>query len=228
MKKFDWLKFYFENKTENAWVSVSEVIPNEFDEYFLLHWNVGIVDNFPFDEYPEKNETIEETNERIKIERDFDLFLNKDEDKLFRITNLKELSEKFKTEHSYLTLNKIKKTPAVKILEEISVKNLRLLVERMSNNQTLNLYVEDFYRYPDHDIPKQEIENITIKQYFDFQKDLFFDYSTYLFPDDMSWCIATAEDLPMFLCIKSELREKLNQNEDLEMFEIQYNEKLYG
>jgi hypothetical protein len=228
MKKFDWLKYFFENKTESALVSVSEIVPDEFDEYYLLHWNVGIVDNFPFSEYPENNETIEETNKRIKIEREHNLFLNSDENKLFRKTNLKEISEIFKTEYSYQTLDKIKKTPAIKILDEISIKNLQTLTEQISHNQTLNLYVEDFFRYPNHDIPKQEIENITIRQYFDLQKDLYFDYWSYLFPDDKSWCISTAEDLPMVLCIKRELRESLKNNGDIEMFKVDYSETLYG
>ena len=142
MKKFDWLKYYFENRTENTWVGVSKIIPNEFDEYHLLHWNVGIVDDFPFDQYPEKNLTITETNNRIRIEREYNLFLNQDEDKLFRKTDLKEISDKFKTEYSYQTLNKIKQTPAIKILTEISINNLRKVISKISINQNLNLFIE--------------------------------------------------------------------------------------
>lgn len=227
MEKFDWLKYFFENKKENAWVSVSECIPNEFDEYFLLHWNVGIVDNFPFDEYPEKNETIEETNKRIKIEREYNLFLNEDEDKLFRKTSLKEISELFETEHSYQTLSKIKQTPGVKILPEISKKNLKSTIEIISEPQNLNLFVEDFYRYPHHKLPKQELESVGLTQYFQLQEDLFFDYRTYLFPNDKRWCLTTAEDLPMFLCINSTLVESLKKNSDIEMFKVEYYEKLY-
>ena len=227
MKKFNWLKSYFENRTENAWVAVSEIIPNEFDEYHLLHWNVGIVDDFPFDQYTEQNETIEETNKRIRIERECKLFLNPDEDKLFRKINLKEISELFNTEYSYQTLNKIKQTPAIKILPEISVKNLRETIGEISKNQTLNLYVEDFYKYPNYEIPNQEIENISLNQYFELQEDLFFDNWSYLFPDDKSWCLTTAEDLPMFLCTKNKLAEIVSKNTDIEMFKVEYNEKLY-
>ena len=227
MKKFDWLKYYFENRTENIRVAVSEIISDEFDEYHLLHWNVGIVDDFPFDQYPEQNVTIEETNKRIRIEREHNLFLNPDEDKLFRKTDLKEISDLFGTEYSYQTLNKIKQTPAVKILPELSVQNLKETVGKISKNQTLNLYVEDFYRYPNHEIPNQEIENISLEQYFKLQEDLFFDYWSYLFPNDKSWCLTTAEDLPMFLCTKNKLVEKISKNTDIEMFKVEYNEKLY-
>jgi len=227
MGKFDWLKYYFENRTYNSWTAVSEIIPNEFDEYHLLHWNVGIVDDFPFDQYPEQNVTIEQTNQRIRIERDHKLFLNSDEDRLFRKTDLKEISDLFNTEYSYQTLNKIKQTPAIKILPEISVKNLRETIRGISENQTLNLYVEDFHRYPNHEMPNQEIENISLSQYFKLQNDVFFDYWSYLFPDDKSWCLTTAEALPMFLCTKNKLAETVLTNTDIEMFKVEYNEKLY-
>ncbi|MEZ5059191.1 MAG: hypothetical protein R2879_19320, partial [Saprospiraceae bacterium] len=65
MDKFNWIKEHFSNRKENSWNHISDIVPNVFDEYYLIHWKVGIVDNFPFDEYPEQNETIEQTNKRI-------------------------------------------------------------------------------------------------------------------------------------------------------------------
>lgn len=227
MKKFDWLKKYFENRTDNPRVNVSEVIPDEFDSYFLMHWNVGIVDNFPFDEYPSENESIEDINGRIRIERAFKLFLNPEEDELFRECDLKEISELFDTEYTYRTLNKIKKTPAVKILHEKSMHSLISTIDNLSQNQQLNLYVEDFYKYPNHELPKQEMENVSAHQYIEFQKSLFFNYWTYLFPNDRSWCITTAEDFPMFLCVRIELTESLEEYVNMELFKIDYNERLY-
>src|SRR5690606_33879709 len=113
MNKFNWIKEHFSSRQENSCNHISDIVPNIFDEYYLVHWKVGIVDNFPFDTYPELNETIEQTNTRIKIEREFGLFLNPNKDKLFREVSLKEISDTFKKSYDYKLLNRIKQTPAI-------------------------------------------------------------------------------------------------------------------
>ncbi|GAB5554531.1 MAG: hypothetical protein Sapg2KO_41220 [Saprospiraceae bacterium] len=184
MEKFSWIKSFYEHREEGGtWISVSDIIPNEFDDYFLIHWNVGIIENFPFDDFPEKNETIEETNKRIRIKREFGLFLNPNEDELFEQTTLKRIAETFKVEYDYNVLNKIKQTPAIKILEKPSIENLKSMLQKLSMNENLNFFVEDIFRYPIDDKPVQEMENISIDKYLKWQEDFYFDYCTYLFPD---------------------------------------------
>ena len=228
MEKFNWIKLFFEMLKEGEpWISVSDIIPNEFDNYFLIHWNVGIIDNFPFDEYPEKNLTIEQTNKRINIEREFGLFLNPSEDELFEKTTLKIIAEKFGVTYNYNVLNKIKQTSAIKILDKLSIENLKNALQNLSKGENLNLFVEDIFRYPIDDTPKQEFENISIEEYFKWQKDFHFDYCTYLYPDNRKWCLTTSEDLPMFLCTKKEVTGQIEKETSMELFEVGYKEKLY-
>lgn len=228
MENFNWIKKFYEHREEGGtWISVSDIIPNEFDDYFLIHWNVGIIEKFPFEDFPEKNESIEETNKRIRVEREFGLFLNPNEDELFEQTTLKRIADKFKVNYDYNILNNIKQTPAIKILANPSKQNLRAMLEKLSKNENLNFFVEDIFRYPVDDKPKQEIENISIDEYFKWQEDFYFDYCTYFFPDDKSWCLTTAEDLPMFLCTKRETTKGIKTEIRMEIFKVGYDEKLY-
>ncbi|MES2589858.1 MAG: hypothetical protein V4622_12840 [Bacteroidota bacterium] len=227
MNKFKWINEHFSTKKENSWNQVSDIIPDIFDEYFLVHWKVGIVDKFPFDEYPEKNETIEQINKRIKIEREFGLFLNNDEEKLFREINLKEVSNIFKTIYNYKILDNIKQTPAIKTLEKETKIALKSGLKKISNNQVLNFFVEDINRFPIDEKSKQEYIGIDIENYLKLQDDFYYDYCTYLFPDDLSWCLTTSEYLPMFLCVKKELSKQISNEINLELFKVEYNTELF-
>ena len=228
MKKFDWLrKFYEHRNDEDASVSVSNLLPNEFDDYFLIHWNVGIVDGFPFNEYPEKNETIEETNSRIRIDRKYGLFLNPNETELFRETTLKEIAVKFNKEYHYDLLNRIKQTPAIKVIANSTKINLKNWINAITKNDLLNLFIEDIIRYPVDQKPNQEIENLSVTDYFNWQEDFYYDYYTFLFPTNKKWCITTGEDLPMFLCSKKEDTIEIINSTKLELFKVNYEEKLY-
>lgn len=227
MEKFNWIKEHILNRKAKNWNHISDILPNIFDEYYLVHWKVGILDNFPFDEYPEQNETIEQTNERIRIERAFGLFLNPDKDKLLREINLKEISGIFKKPYDYKLLNNIKDTPGIEVLEKESKTALKKSLTRFENGQLLNFFVEDIYRLPIENIPKQEFIEIDIEKYLELQEDFNYDFCTYLFPDDLSWCLTTSEDMPMFICINGHLKNKLRNEFTLETFSIGYKAKLY-
>lgn len=227
MDKFNWIKVHFSNRQENSWNHISDIVPKVFDEYYLIHWKVGIVDNFPFDEYPEQNETIEQTNKRIKIEREFGLFHTPDKDKLYREISLKQISETFEKPYDYKLLNRIKQTPAVEIHGKQSKIALKTSLIKLANGQLLNLFVEDIYRHPIDENPKQELTGIDVEKYLELQEDFYYDYCTYLFPDDLSWCLTTSEDLPMFFCTKKEVKSNFQIDFGLETFEIEYNEELY-
>jgi hypothetical protein len=227
VEKFNWIKDHFLLRQGNSWNHISDIVPNLFDEYYLVHWKVGIVENFPFDDYPEQNETIDQTNKRIKIEREFGLFLNPDSDKFFKEISLKEISRRFKKNYDYKLLNTIKQTPAIEILVKQSTIALKKSLTKMSNGQFLNLFVEDMYRHTTDDIPKQELPGIDIEKYIEIQENLCYDFCTYLFPDDLSWCLTTSEDLAMFLCIKKEIKHKFQNDFDLETFKIAWDADLY-
>lgn len=227
MDKFQWIKNHFENRKEvYEWNSLKDIIPNIFDEHYLIHWKIGIIENFPFDKFPVNNETIEEINQRIKIEREFNIFLNPNKENLFTEISLKCLSEKFKTDLNYKILDNFKDIPAIGILEERSKAALFSSLKKLSKNQTLNLFIEDAYRFPFESEPNREYTRMSIEEYIKLQEDLGFDYCTYLFPDNLDWCLTTSEDLPMFVCIKRNFKDKINAFE-LETFKIKYEENLY-
>jgi hypothetical protein len=227
MNRFNWIKNHLEQRAKGiSFNCASDIIPNMFDEYFLIHWNIGIVDKFPFELYPENNETIEDTNSRIRIEKEYGLFLNPNSENLFRQTTLKEVAKKFNVEYDYEVLSNIKRTPAIKILSEISLKNLRNGISSIVNNQALNLYVEDFYRYHTDEKVSNEFIDINLNDYFKWQNNFGFDFCTYLFPEERNWCITTFEDMDMLLCIKKELSTQIVDTFKVEFFEIGYEQKL--
>ncbi len=98
---------------------------------------------------------------------------------------------------------------------------------KMANGQFLNLFVEDICRHPIDGTPNQELTGIDVDKYLEMQEDFFYNYCTYLFPDDLSWCLTTSEDLPMFLCIKKEFKYKFHNDFELETFKIEFDAKLY-
>jgi hypothetical protein len=226
MSKFDWIK-KFKIQDQDEWMRIKDFIPDIFDNYFYIHWTVGIIDDFPFDNYPEKNETIEEVNSRIKIEREFNLFLNKNSEELYTPTSLKEISQRFNVPYSHLTYTQIKKTPGVEILDKLSIAKLKSSLTKISEGLVLNLFVEDIFRHPVDNNPKQDFENIKLTDYFDFQKTFFFDYCTYLFPDNLDWCLTTGEDAPMILACKNDLVESLKEKFELELFEMNNEQNIY-
>lgn len=232
MKTFDWIKqFYKLREEKTTWNSVSDIIPNDFDDYFLIHWNVGIVDGFPFDEYPDVNEnreeSIEEINQRIRINEKFGLSFHSNENKHFRPISLKAIAEMFNTNYDYNVMNSIKQTPAIKILEETSIQNLKKAIQNLVIEEELYFFVEDIFRYPSENKLQQGLVNISVDDYFDWQKDFHFDYCTYLFPNNKEWCITTSEDLSMFLCVKKEVTKLVVQEFELELFKIEYEKELF-
>ena len=124
-------------------------------------------------------------------------------------------------------LDRIKQTPAIEILAKASKTALKSSLIKMANGQLLNLFVEDIYRLPLDENSKQELTEIDVEKYLEIQEDFYYDYCTYLFPDDLSWCLTTSEDLPMFLCIKKEVKGAFQNDFGLETFKIEYNEELY-
>lgn len=224
--QFKWIKEHLAARQDNPRNRVADSVPDLFDAYYLVHWKVGIIDAFPFDAYPEKNETIEQTNARIKLEREHGLFLNPDSSNLFREISLKEIAERFSLPYTYKLLSRMKQTPAIAILEKESVIALKTSLTAIANAEGLNLFIKDAYRFP-IDLPidkqlEQEYTAIDVLEYIRIQQALHYDYCTYLFPDDLSWCLTTAEDWPMVLCVKNNCKTEILNDFLLETFEIDY------
>ena len=86
------------------------------------------------------------------------------------------------------------------------------------DSQNLHLYInniEDIYWEENY---KQENNNISISEYINFQSETNFDTKSFLFPDNLSWCLITSEDLPLIFCTNTITPF------DLELFPIKYNQ----
>ncbi len=121
MKHFDWINNYQKNK--NKLHGLNDVVPNLFNRYLLIPFTNGIIDNFPFDDYPAHIDTISNLNKQHSIEKSFGIFLNKNSDNVYREITLKEISEKFKVQYCVDTANLIKPTTGIVPLIEISKQN---------------------------------------------------------------------------------------------------------
>ena len=219
MNKFDWIKN--DNIKDKNGKSLESFIPNLFTNYYIIHWKVGIIENFPFDNFPKDNKSIEDINTRIKIEREFDLFLNPNQMSLFKEINLKDLSQQFNLPYNATILSYFNNNPAIEILSDKTIDSLKISLSKLSSKSSNNLYVQDIDRY---DFDKYNVENlnISINDYIQFQIDTGFDSTSYYFPDNLDWCLLTIEDYPLILCANMKVKLLF----DLELFPLDYNEQI--
>ena len=218
MNQFSWIKDYKNNENIET---LTDIIPDLFKQYYMIHWKIGIIDNFPFEKYPSNNLTIEEINQRIKIEREFGLFLNPQKSNLYREINLDELSQKFKLEKNINILDNFKDNPAIEFLDNQTIDCIDKGLNKIINSQTLHLYISNIEEFYWEENYKQRNSNVLISEYLDFQKNSDFDSNYFLFPDDLSWCLITYEDLPLTFCTNT-----INPF-DLELFPLIYNQTFF-
>ena len=178
MNQFSWIKNY---NNKNNVKKLADIIPNLFESYDLVHWKIGIIDDFPFEKYPSNNLTIEEINQRIKIEREFGLFLNPQKSNLYREINLDELSQKLKLEKNINILNDFKDNPAIEFLDNQTIDCIDKGLNKIINSQTLHLYVNNIEEFYWEENYKQRNSNVLISEYLDFQKNSDFN-SNFFFP----------------------------------------------
>jgi hypothetical protein len=210
-------------------MSVEFIIPVIFDCYFIIHKNYGIIDEFPFDEYPENNTDLGDLNKRHEIERYFELFLrdSKDRESLYRPLSLKELAVRFNTEYHVDMFEKIKDTPGIWPLRKKTFEKIASLLFRIKKQDPLCFYINDYYRFNfdvHHSEDKQTMEKSELEyipDYIEFQWKSNFDSCSYLFPKDHLWCLATFEDLSDFIfACDDKTAEELSNVEGLEYFKI--------
>lgn len=215
--KFKWIKDFY-----NSRISYQQEIPKIFDHYFMVHFNVGIIDGFPFNEFPANDFTIEGINKKIEINKKFNLFLNHDDESLFRLTSIKELAEIFDLPYEKNLLNEFNNYTGIKILYEQSYKNLKNSVQNLSANNEIHLFIQDLENRWNGDDIKIENLNISPEKYIEYQQKFQLDFCTYLFPSELNWCLITLEDSPViFACDDPKL---INLFDGLELFKLNENE----
>jgi hypothetical protein len=232
-----WIKDFLNTK-DTQLSRVSDYVPDIFDDYFLLPWNYGIIENFPFNDYPETNSSISDLNKQISIKRHFDLFLkdiyhDDSVEKLFKKISLKEIALRFNVSYTADLIKKVKSTPGLSPLPLLTKQTIKKLIESIHQHSNLYLFVADYERYSvvlEEDLPISDENLITeISLYIKFQDKTAFDSTSYLFSSERNWCLITVEDLDHFiLCAGNQIVDRLNLAKDFELFKINYNYLLWS
>jgi hypothetical protein len=220
MKIFNDFKNFYNNQNSENWNFAENYVPEIFESKFIVHWIYGIIENFPFEKYPLKNETLPDINKRVKIEQEFNVLLKKEE--LYKPVSIKYLAEKFKVEYSQKTVELIPENPGIHYLDNLSINNLKESLKGITGNSKLNLliYESEEYDYYTADL-KKEYANITLEKYFEIQELYGFGLDTCLFEENLNWCLTTAEEAPILLGCKKELESEIKQKINLELFKVE-------
>lgn len=223
---YTWLEDFFKNRVPDRSLVLSSLLPSVFDRYFIIEQNYGIIDDFPFDEYPEDKEQIASLNKRHDIERQFGLFLNYDNEDLYRPVSIRELASIFNVKYSKDTVSEIKPTPGVACLPGKSRAIFERLVTLLVDGEC-RLYIQDAHRYPTSVKYAQKNTILSGDDYMSFVDEMGLDYCSYLFPVDRQWCLVSFEDVdnPVLTC-NDKIAAQLPGIEGLEYFEIDLGTKL--
>lgn len=226
--RFEWIKRHLLHR--DAICLLSDLVPRHFENYVILPWVYGIIDNFPFDEYPKDSNTLEKLNQRHQIEKRFDLFLNTDVEHNYRPIAMREVADQFHVKYSADTVYYLDFTPGITHLLQPTIDLLKKVIELLSNQKPLNLCVVDNSRFEcaigDW---KYKEENLirNASAYIQFQKDTSWDSTSYLFPANSQWCICTLEDFQHFIICCNEVPYKLIKSlRGIETFDVSYDYKL--
>ncbi|MCK8520417.1 hypothetical protein M0D21_02495 [Aquimarina sp. D1M17] len=220
----DLIQFYNGRNSEN-WNFAKHYVPDFFESKFIVHWDYGIIENFPFDKYPLKNETLEEINKRVKIEQEFNVLL-KDE-KLYKPISIKKLADRFNVPYSHKTTNLIPETPGTSFLDNLSLSKLKDSLKRLSENTKLNLLIYDSEEYNYQTDLEKEYIDIDLGKYFELQEMFGFQLETCLFSENLEWCLTTAEDAPMLLGCKKEMESEIKKKMELVLFKVDNEQEMY-
>ena len=219
----DLIQFYNSRNSEN-WNFAKHYVPEFFESKFIVHWDYGIIENFPFDKYPLQTETLEEINTRVKIEQEYNVLL-KDE-KLYKKISITDLANRFNVPFSHKTTNLIPETPGTSFLDNLSLSKLKESLKKLSENSQLNLLIYDSEDYNYHTDLKKEYINIELEKYFELQEMFGFQLETCLFSENLDWCLTTAEEAPMLLGCKNEMESEIKQKMDLELFKVENEQEM--
>ncbi len=226
MHTFKDIKRFYNNRNSNNWNFAKHYVPEFFELKYIVHWTYGIIENFPFDDYPSPNETFENINKRVKIEQDFNVLLKNEA--LYKPISIKDLANKFDVPYSHETINLIQENPRICCLEKVSIEKLKDSFKKITGNSKLNLFIFESTKF-DYCIAdlQEEYQDITLEKYFEIQDMYDFQLNTCLFESNLNWCLTTAEDMPVLLGCKREIASEIEGKIDIELFKVENNQKMY-
>ena len=225
---YKWLTDFFSNRKIRSPDTLEFKMPAVFERYFLIFDNYGILEDYPFDKLPEGASEQEQEN-RYKLERSFELKLRNSFRPLsfYKPVSLRELATLLHTDYGVDMFDHLKLSGGFMALWNLTVENLTRFIEIVRQEEPLCFYIADYGRYPKgfphkRDEDAREKNEITdLSEYFKFQERSGMDACTYLFRKARPWCLATFEDLRVFILgCDQQTAEKLSMVEGLEYFEI--------
>ncbi len=220
----DFTQFY-NNRNSDNWNFAKHYIPKQFESKYIIHWSVGIIDDFPFERYPLNNLGFKSMNERVRIEQEFNVLLK--EEKWYNPIPIIDLANRFNVPYSHKTVDHIPETPGITLLEDLTLLKLKESLKKLSENSELNLLIYDSeeYQYPS-DLKKEYI-NITIEKYFELQEMYSFQLETCLFTENFNWCLVTGEEAPILFGCKKEIESEILKEISLELFKVKDDDEMY-
>ncbi len=227
MNIFENLNKFYNNRNSENWNFANHYIPEHFESKFIIHWDYGIIEDFPFDNYPLQNESLDDINKRVKIEQEFNVLLKDKAEKLYKPISIKDLANRFNVHFSHQTTKLIPETPGTSFLDNLSLSKLKESLKNLSRNSQLNLLIYNSEDYNYHTDLKKEYINIDLEKYFEIQDMFCFDLETCLFSDNLDWCITTAEEAPILLGCKKEIESEIKQKVNLELFKVDNEQEMY-
>ena len=219
-----WLESSINWKKNLSPLTISNFLP-KFDNYIGLTWKVGIIQDFPFEDF------INDASSELEIKSNREIW-NKfpqtfqDSENGFVEIETKELFRKFDIPyHDYKNDGEFPwNTKAIKILESKILENLSQLIKKIPDNNNLTLFWKDNYRFDVND----NLFEVSKEEFLEELENTGFDASMYLYPKSKDWCLVNLEDLGFnILAFNNNIKTEMNFLSQIENFELTEESELF-
>jgi hypothetical protein len=220
-----WLENAINWQNDSHPLKISNFFP-KFDNYVGLTWKVGIIENFPFEDFIASAKSQAEIKNNRLIWNNFPQTFDEDSETGFIEIRTEELFRKFKIPyHDYKNDGKLPwNTRAIKVLESKITESLSLILNKIPENENLTLYWEDYYRYNIED----NLFKVSKEEFIKEIQNTGFDASMYLYPTSKNWCLVNLEDLGFnILAFNNEIKHHMNFLSEVENFELMEESELF-
>lgn len=194
-----WLQPSHGNALYDGPLRVRHLLPKEYQQYLALLPAVGILEDFPFEQVQLDKATIQQINRNAEIWTRYGIYSsNREPD--YQPTTFHQLAAKFGLPYDLSLVSQLpwsKKGFAT--LAELTAAHLLELLCQLASTTKLNLYVEDYWHWgpqAEQVLPTDDevVYRVTAQEFVTCFTQMYLDATLYLFPDDLSWCLANAED----------------------------------
>lgn len=234
IKAKDWLTKHINWQNATRPLTLDNFLPPTFDNYIAILWTPGLIDNFPFDKINQPPDTIEQINTNVQVWRQFNIFLNEENDEAYRPTTFVELSSLFGKPYNRTIIKSLPwQSQGFKNLFKQTRQRLEIIVNALSNGTELNIYIEDYWRWAEvyNLLPSSEdiAYKISCDEFLDLMDKTSYDANLYLYPVNKSWCLINIEDLGYnILAYNNDFTDKLNHLNLPDTFVMTYNETIFN